>query len=208
MHETPILSKCIYTLTRVPRRHKGYVHWTPGEKRLPVPDSSLNPVDLSGREIYHTVLSVANRIAPKAIPYAEILLGDPAVAANLFEQAAASVSEAIKTKQANGSAVRDLAAYLFRAYIRLVSESRRKDATLQASFDAQAESQVSHSDLVRAEAALLLDEIMRTCDRLLAKLLFVGLRASPGKRSVSGMDSPVTRLRRDLAKLLTAREKG
>ena len=23
------------------RRHKGYVHWTPGEKRLPVPDSCL-----------------------------------------------------------------------------------------------------------------------------------------------------------------------
>jgi len=132
----------------------------------------LNSVDLSGREIDPTVLSVANRIAPKAIPYAERLLGDPAVAVNLFEQAAASVSEAIKTKQANGSAVRDLAAYLFRAYIRLVSESRRKDVTLQESIDAQAESQVSHSDLLRAEAALLLDEIMRTCDRLTREVAF------------------------------------
>lgn len=132
----------------------------------------LNSVDLSGREIDPTVLSVANRIAPKAIPYAEKLLGDPAVAMNLFEQAAASVSEAIKTKQASGSPVRDLGAYLFRAYIRLVSESKRKDAALQESLDAQAENQNWHLDLVRAEAALLLDEIMSTCDRLTREVAF------------------------------------
>lgn len=132
----------------------------------------LNSVDLSGREIGPTVLSVANRIAPKAIPYAERLLGDPAVAMNLFEQAAASVSEAIKTKQASGSAVRDLAAYLFRAYIRLVSETKRKDAALQESLDAQADKQIWHRDLVRAEAALLLDEIMGTCDRLTREVAF------------------------------------
>jgi RNA polymerase sigma factor (sigma-70 family) len=132
----------------------------------------LNSVDPLGREISPTVLSVANRIAPKAIPYAERLLGDPAVAMNLFEQAAASVSEAIKTKQASGSDVRDLAAYTFRAYIRLVSEAKRKDAALQASLDAQAEKQIWHRDLVRAEAALLLDEIMGTCDRLTREVAF------------------------------------
>ena len=91
---------------------------------------------------------------------------------NLFEQAAASVSEAIKTKQAGGSDVRDLAAYLFRAYIRLISEAKRKDAALQQSLDAQAKSQVWHRDLVRAEAALLLDEIMGTCDRLTREVAF------------------------------------
>src|SRR5580692_1619992 len=107
-------------------------NWQPQWSRVRETKTSprflLNSVDLSGREIDPTVLSVANRIAPKAIPYAERLLGDPAVAMNLFEQAAASVSEAIKAKQASGSAVRDLAAYLFRAYIRLVSEAKRKDA--------------------------------------------------------------------------------
>ena len=132
----------------------------------------LNSVDLSGREIHPTVLSAACRIAPKAIPYAERLLGDPAVAVNLFEQAAASVSEAIKTKQANGSVVRDLGAYLFRAYIRLVSEAKRRDAALQEALDAQAENQIWHRDLVRAEAALLLDEIMGTCDRLTREVAF------------------------------------
>ena len=130
----------------------------------------LNSVDLSGREIDPTVLSVANRIAPKAVSYAERLLGDPAIAINLFEQAAASVSEAIKTKQASGSVVRDLAAYLFRTYMRLVSQTRRKEPMLQESLDVEAENQISQRDL--AEAALLLDEIMAVCDRLTREIAF------------------------------------
>ena len=151
---------------------RGVTPLDPRREATTSPRFLLNSVDLSGREISPTVLSVANRIAPKAITYAERLLGDPAVAMNLFEQAAASVSEAIKTKQANGSDVRDLAAYLFRAYIRLVSEAKRKDAALQASLDTQAENQIWHRDLMRAEAALLLDEIMGTCDRLTREVAF------------------------------------
>jgi len=144
----------------------------PRREATPSPEFLLNSVDLSGREIDPTVLSIAQKIAPKAIPYAERLLGDPAVAMNLFEQAAASVSEAIKNKQASGSAVRDLPAYLFRAYIRLVGESKRKDAALKESLDAQTENQNWHLELVRAEAALLLDEIMGTCDRLTREVAF------------------------------------
>lgn len=132
----------------------------------------LNSVDLSGREILPTVLSVASRIAPKAVPYAEKLLGDPAVAMNLFEQAAASVSEAIRTKQASGAAVRDLAAYLFRTYMRLVSHAKRKYPLVQESLDVEAEDLISQGDLARAEAALLLDEIMAVCDRLTREIAF------------------------------------
>ena len=43
---------------------------------------------------------------------------------------------------------------------------------LQESLDAQAENQIWHRDLVRAEAALLLDEIMGTCDRLTREVAF------------------------------------
>jgi DNA-directed RNA polymerase specialized sigma24 family protein len=132
----------------------------------------LNSVDLSGREILPTVLSVAHRIAPKAVPYAEKLLGDPAIAMNLFEQAAASVSEAIRTKQASGSAVRDLDRYLFRTYMRLVSQARRKDSMFQEPLDLKAEDQISQGDLARAEAALLFDEIMAVCDRLTREVAF------------------------------------
>jgi hypothetical protein len=53
-----------------------------------------------------------------------------------------------------------------------ISEAKRKDATLQESLDAQAENQIWHSDLVRAEAALLLDETMGNCDRLTREVAF------------------------------------
>jgi len=154
------------------RRQDWQRQWTRVRETKSSPRFLLNSVDLSGREILPTVLSVANRIAPKAVPYAERLLGDPAIAINLFEQAAASVSEAIKTKQASGSVVRDLAAYLFRTYMRLVSQTRRKEPMLQESLDVEAEDQISQRDLARAEAALLLDEIMAVCDRLTREIAF------------------------------------
>jgi DNA-directed RNA polymerase specialized sigma24 family protein len=138
----------------------------------PSPRFLLNSVDLLDREIDPVVLSVANQIGPKAVPYAERLLGDPALAMNLFEQAAASVSEAIKTKQRGGSAVRDLAAYLFRTYIRLVSQAKRKETMLAESLKAEADPRISQRDLARAEAAVLLDEIMRACDRLTREVAF------------------------------------
>ena len=63
----------------------------------------LNSVDRLGRTIDPTVLSVATEIAPRALLYAEKLLGDPALAMNLFEEAAATVSHALKEKSASGS---------------------------------------------------------------------------------------------------------
>ena len=129
---------------------------------------------------------------------------------NLFEQSAASVSEAIKTKQASGSAVRDLAAYLFRAYIRKpVSESRRKDATLCKNLSTRRpKARFRIAILVRAEAALLLDEIMRTCDRLTREVAFRRLEGLSWYRSASGKDSRSTRLRRDFQQMLDRARKG
>ena len=72
----------------------------------------------------------------------------------------------------NPSAVRDLAAYLFRTYIRLVSQAKRKETMLAESLKAEADSQISQRDLARAEAAVLLDEIMRACDRLTREVAF------------------------------------
>jgi DNA-directed RNA polymerase specialized sigma24 family protein len=132
----------------------------------------LNSIDLSGREIDPAISSIAKQIGPKAVAYAERLLGDPALAMNLFEQAAASVSEAVKTKRVSGSAVRDLPAYLFRTYMRLVSNAKRKDPLVQESLYVEAEDQIFHGDLARAEAALLLDEIMAVCDRLTREIAF------------------------------------
>lgn len=144
----------------------GVIRMDPRREAKTSPRFLLNSVDLSGREIDPAVLSAATAIGPKAIHYAENVLGDSAVAMNLFEEAAASVSDAVRAKQAGGSAVRDLAAYLFRTYMRLVSQEKQRDSMLSESLAIEIEAQISERDLARAEAALLLDEIMSVCDRL------------------------------------------
>jgi len=60
----------------------------------------VNSVDRLGRSIEPSVLSAANEIAPKAIQYGEKFAGDPCVAMNLLEEAAATVSEAVRAKEA------------------------------------------------------------------------------------------------------------
>ena len=69
----------------------------------PLPPFLLNEVDRSGRPIAPEVLSVTRKIGPRVIAYAENLIGDPAVAVTCLEEAAASVSAAIKQKQRTGS---------------------------------------------------------------------------------------------------------
>ena len=60
----------------------------------------VNGVDRSNKPIEPCVLSVANRIAPQALSYAENFVGDPCVAMNLLEEAAATVSEVVRVKEA------------------------------------------------------------------------------------------------------------
>jgi hypothetical protein len=58
----------------------------------------VNTVDRLGRRISPPVLRAAEEIGRRAICHAEKLLIDPAVAANLLEEAATAVSRAISTK--------------------------------------------------------------------------------------------------------------
>jgi len=60
----------------------------------------LNAVAPSGRSIEPCVFLVAQAIADQAVSNAEKVLGDPCVAVDLLEEAAASVSEAIRVKEA------------------------------------------------------------------------------------------------------------
>src|SRR5207247_5007808 len=90
----------------------------------------VSPVDRLGRKISPVVLDAAEEIGRRAIEHAEKLLIDPAVAASLLEEAAATVSRALASKknctQAN---VRDLPSYLFRAFIRRVDRIKRRQLT-------------------------------------------------------------------------------
>jgi len=125
----------------------------------------LNAVDRLGRKIDPAVLSIAHEIGPRALSYAGILIGDPAEAINYLEEAAASVSAAIEQKKCSGTPeVRNVAAYLFRTFVRIVDEARRKKPVLEASSRDNGDVRLclpAH----RVETTVLLNEVMATCDR-------------------------------------------
>jgi hypothetical protein len=92
----------------------------------------LNAVAPSGRTIEPCVFLVAQGIADQAVSYAEKFLHDSCVAVNLLEEAAASVSEVIRAKEAAQIApIRDVRRYLFRVFLRKVAEVRRNGTTYE-----------------------------------------------------------------------------
>jgi hypothetical protein len=97
----------------------------------------LNAVDRLGRPIEPCVLSVAQEMAPQALAYAQTFIGDPCVAMNLLEEAAATVSETVRAKEtARVPPIRDMRAYLYRSFLRRIGEEERSEARLQEALDA------------------------------------------------------------------------
>jgi RNA polymerase sigma factor (sigma-70 family) len=129
------------------------------------PPFLLNEVDRLGRPIAAAVLSVAQEIGPRVLSYAQNLIGDPAVAITYLEEAAASVSAAIAEKKLTGApAVRNIGAYLFRTFIHMVDNARRREANLEQSLEEHG-TQVPLSERGNAETMILLNEVMATCDQ-------------------------------------------
>jgi DNA-directed RNA polymerase specialized sigma24 family protein len=133
----------------------------------------LNSVDRLGRKIDPAVLSVALEIGARSVAYAEKLLGDPALAVSFFEEAAATVSEAIEQKRsAGGPSVRNLAAYLFRTFIRIVGKAKRKEEVLEESLRNYARTETSRDEAARTETAVLVDEVMASCGKVAREIAF------------------------------------
>jgi len=125
----------------------------------------LNSVDRLGRPIDLGVLSVAQEISQQALAYAEKVLGDPAVIQNLFEEAAAAVSEAVETKKASGKpSVRDLRAYLFRSFVHRIAQEKRREVALRNEM--LKERNRPKSGATEFDMELLLDEVMAACDKV------------------------------------------
>jgi hypothetical protein len=136
-------------------------------KTSPQPHAFLvNAVDRLGRPTEPCVLSVAQDIAPQAVSYAQKSLADPCVAMNLLEEAAATVSEAVLAKQAAElPPIRDLRAYLYRAFLRRVSAQRQAEIPLEEAFEDHFRLNEGMSFEETLEARLLLKQILRMCDR-------------------------------------------
>jgi len=138
----------------------------PKRDTKPGPRFLVNSVDRFGRQIAPAVLSVAQEIGPRALAYAENLIGDPALAIGYFEEAAACVSAAIEQKKtSDGPAIRNVGAYLFRTFIRIVDDAKRKETTLEKSLLEYGEAHVLLCGDREAETTILLNQVMGTCDR-------------------------------------------
>lgn len=132
----------------------------------------LSSVDRLGRAIDPLVLAVAQEIGPRAVAYGDRLLGDAALAINLFEESAGAVSEALKRKTKDAKPVRDLPAYLYRTFLHKVSLARGKRVRLETSLRNNARTQVFERQSVQPEITLLFDEVMATYGKVTRQIVY------------------------------------
>ncbi len=137
-----------------------------GDARPPERSFRVNPVDRLGRRMSAAVHDAAEEIAHRAVLHAEKLHIDPAVAASLLEEAAARVSRAIDRKtDSNEQPVRDLRAYLFRAFLRLVNKAvKRQLLVADAIRTLSVTSHNSTDPLAQLERKILVDELLTRGD--------------------------------------------
>jgi DNA-directed RNA polymerase specialized sigma24 family protein len=136
----------------------------------------LNSVDRLGRTVEPPVLSVAQEIASQAVSHGEKLLGDPALALTLFEEAAATVSKTIGEKLASGKpAIRDMRSYLFRAYLRRIGIEKKASLSLDQATDEQWESHAQRTHQRDIERQILLKEVLESCDTLTREIFYLRL---------------------------------
>ena len=133
----------------------------------------VNAVDPLGRVMASCVFTAAQEIAPRAVSHAEKLLADPCVAMNLLEEAAATVSEAVRAKQAAElPPIRDLRAYLYRAFLRKVAAKRQVEIRLDEAFETHFRLNEGMSFEEKLAARLLLKQILCTCDRKTMRIIW------------------------------------
>ncbi len=134
----------------------------------------INSIDRLGREIDQAVLAAAEEICPRAVQYGERLLRDPALATTLLEEAAATVSRAINLKGDAGAArVRNLQAYIFRAFVRRVNKARRKALLLSNHCPSNAGVHGNPVDLGEdIELKVFVGEFLAKCDSVTRDMFY------------------------------------
>jgi len=125
----------------------------------------VNPVDRRGRPISPAVLNAAEEIGRRALLHAERQLIDPAVAANLLEEAAATVSRAMSAREMSQHPIRDLHSYLFRAFLRRVNKRLKHELFLAESLRIHAREMPNSVDpRPSIDNKILIDEFLMQCD--------------------------------------------
>lgn len=124
----------------------------------------VSPVDQRGRPISPPVLSAAEELKRRAIRHGQKMFVDPALTANLLEEAAAAVSRALKAKNTHEPPVRDLESYLFRAFLRRLNRAKKRQSLVAEAVDLQAFlSHISWDPKRELEMKIFLDEFLMRC---------------------------------------------
>ena len=133
----------------------------------------ISPVDRRGRTIGHPVLVAAEEIGRRAMEHAEQLLFDPAIAATLLEEAAASVSRALLSKRHSRQAgVRDLPSYLFRAFIRRINRAKKRQLIQEAAILAHLAESPNSTDPNDLDLKILVDELLTRSDPVTREMFY------------------------------------
>ena len=131
-----------------------------------------NSMDRFGRTIEPCVFAVAQEIALRAVSYGEKLLGDPALALTLFEEAAAKVSSALTQKEASGqSRIREMRSYLFRAYMRRIGVERRGARCMRCVCLEIRRRHACDDESRNLERRILVRELLDSCDGVTREVL-------------------------------------
>jgi DNA-directed RNA polymerase specialized sigma24 family protein len=137
----------------------------------------ISPVDRRGYTIGHPVLVAAEAIGRRAMEHAEQLLFDPAIAATLLEEAAASVSRALLSKRHSHQAgVRDLPSYLFRAFIRRINRAKKRQLIQEAAILAHFAESPNSTDPNDLDLKILVDELLTRCDPVTREMFYRRIR--------------------------------
>jgi hypothetical protein len=142
----------------------------------------LNSVDRLGRTVEPSVLSVAQDIVSQAVSHGEKLLGDPALALTLFEEAAATVSKTAGEKLASGKpGIRDIRRYLFRVYLRRIGVEKKASLSFDQGTAAQSERHAQQTDQRDIDRHILLTEVLESCDTLTREIIYLRLEGCSWK---------------------------
>src|SRR6266851_5421213 len=132
----------------------------------------VSPMDQRGRPISPPVLIAAEELSRRAIRHAERLLVDPAVAANLLEEAAATVSRALNSKNSHERPIQDLESYLFRVFLRRLNRAKKRESLLAEAAELQTlPSRISWDPRRALDMKIFIDELLMQCNPVMRDVL-------------------------------------
>lgn len=124
----------------------------------------VSPLDRRGRPISPAIRIAAEEVSGRAMQHAERLFVDPAEAANVLEEAASAVSRALISKKIDESSIRNLQSYLFRAFLRRLNRTKKRELVLDKTVDLENFHSHTSQNVRTLEMKIFIDEFMMHCD--------------------------------------------